>query len=376
MRIGISGFGRIGRMVLRSALVRGVDLDVVAINDRGGAAINAHLFQFDSTYGPYNGSVDARDGKVIIGDRAIRIVSHLNPREIPWDDLGVDLVIEATGAFASGEQASAHLQAGARRVLISAPAKGVDATLVAGVNERTYDPRQHHIVSAASCTTNGLAPVVKVLHDHFGIRYGTMSTVHSYTNDQRILDRSHSDPRRARAGAENIIPTTTGATKALGEVLPALAGKLQGISYRVPTITVSLLDLVIALEREASVERINSAFESAANGDLRGILGFTRRPLVSSDFRGDSRSSIVDSLMTALIPGGNLIRIVSWYDNEWGYASRVADLASFISACGDDGPCPERVHVVESERVHRTRQLVTFEPEIVPVGSTERQVID
>ena len=364
MRIGISGFGRIGRMVLRSALVRGVDLDVVAINDRGNADINAHLFQFDSTYGPYNGSVEARNGHVFIGDRAIRIVSHLNPREIPWGDLGVDLVIESTGAFTSGEQAAAHLQAGAKRVLISAPAKGVDVTLVPGVNERTYDPREHRIISAASCTTNGLAPVVKVLQDHFGIRSGTMSTVHSYTNDQRILDRSHSDPRRARAGAENIIPTTTGATKALGLVLPALAGKLQGISYRVPTVTVSLLDLVLTLEREASAQQINSAFECAANGDLRGILGFTRRPLVSSDFRGDSRSSIVDSLMTTRISEENTtVRVVSWYDNEWGYASRVADLAGFISACGDSGPCPERVHVVEAEHVHRTRQLMTFESE-------------
>lgn len=357
MRIGISGFGRIGRMVLRSALVRGVDLDVVAINDRGDAAINAHMFKFDSTYGPFHGSVEARDGHIIIGDRAIRIVSYLHPREIPWGDLGVDLVIESTGVFTAGDQAVSHLEAGAKRVLITSPSKSADVTLVAGVNEHTYDPSLHRVISAASCTTNGLAPVVKVLHDTFGIRYGTMSTVHSYTNDQRILDRSHSDPRRARAGAENIIPTTTGATKALGEVLPALAGKLQGISYRVPTITVSLLDLVITLEREASLQRINGAFESAASDELRGILGYTRLPLVSSDYRGDSRSSVVDSLMTTLIPGENTVRVVSWYDNEWGYASRVADLAHYISACESETPCPQRVRVVEYERIHRTRQL-------------------
>ena len=365
MRIGISGFGRIGRMVLRSALVRGVDLDVVAINDRGDAAINAHLFQFDSTYGPYHGPVEARDGHVIIGDHAIRIVSHLHPREIPWRELGVELVIEATGVFTSGEQAAAHLQAGAERVLITAPAKGVDVTLVAGVNEHEYDPCQHRLISAASCTTNGLAPVVKVLHDTFGIRYGTMSTVHSYTNDQRILDRSHSDPRRARAGAENIIPTTTGATKALGEVLPALAGKLHGISYRVPTITVSLLDLVLTLEREASAQQINGAFEAAASDGLRGILGFTRLPLVSSDFRGDSRSSIVDGLMTTLIPDENTVRIVSWYDNEWGYASRVADLAHYISACESAETRPEGVRVVERNDVIRARRVASAAPETV-----------
>ena len=355
-------------MILRSALVRGVDLDVVAINDRGDAAINAHLFQFDSTYGPYHGRVEARDGQVIIGDRAIRIVSHLTPREIPWADLGVELVIESTGVYTSGEQASAHLEAGASRVLITAPAKGVDVTLVAGVNERAYDPCQHHIVSGASCTTNALAPVVKTLHDQFGIRYGTMSTVHSYTNDQRILDRSHSDPRRARAGAENIIPTTTGATRALGEVLPALAGKLQGISYRVPTITVSLLDLVLTLEREASVEQINAAFAAAASGDLRGILGYTRLPLVSSDFRGDSRSSVVDGLMTTLVSDENTVRVVSWYDNEWGYASRVADLAHYISECGEGETRPERMRVVEADRVHRSRMRVGAEPEMAQMS--------
>lgn len=361
MRIGISGFGRIGRMVLRSALQRGVDLDIVAINDRGDAAINAHLFQFDSTYGPYHGHVEARDGQVIIGDRAIRIVSHLHPREIPWRDLGVDLVIESTGVFASREQAAAHLEAGAQRVLITAPAKGADVTLVAGVNEHAYDPLQHRVISAASCTTNGLAPVVKVLHDTFGIRYGTMSTVHSYTNDQRILDRSHSDPRRARAGAENIIPTTTGATKALGEVLPALAGKLQGISYRVPTITVSLLDLVLTLERDTNAQQINDAFDAAASDALRGILGYTRLPLVSSDFRGDSRSSIVDGLMTTMISDENTVRIVSWYDNEWGYASRVADLAHYISACADGDSRPERICVVDRDRMARARRLASAE---------------
>jgi glyceraldehyde 3-phosphate dehydrogenase len=332
MKIGINGFGRIGRLILRSAMARNIDLDVVAINDRGNAQINAHLFQFDSTYGPFHGSVKAKDDQIIINGQPIQIVSQLNPLAIPWREFGVELVIEATGAFTSAEQAAAHLQAGAKKVLVTAPSKGADVTLVVGVNERTYDPVTHDIISAASCTTNALALIVKVLHEHFGLRHGMMNTIHSYTNDQRILDRSHTDPRRARAGAENIIPTTTGATRALGEVIPALAGKLQGISYRVPTITVSVIDLVAELEQTATVAEINTAFDMAACGSLFGILGYTDLPLVSSDFRGDSRSSIVDGLLTSLLCEERMVHVISWYDNEWGYASRVADLAKFITS--------------------------------------------
>lgn len=347
MRIGINGFGRIGRLVLRSALARSVDLDIVAINDRGDAEINAHLFQFDSTYGPFQGRVEVRDDQIIIDGRSISIVSHLNPLDIPWRDLDVELVIEATGAFTDAKQAAAHLQAGTGRVLVTAPSRGADVTLLLGVNEHDYDPGKHRVISAASCTTNGLAPVAKVLHEHFGIRYGMMNTVHSYTNDQRILDRSHKDPRRARAGAENIIPTTTGATRALGEALPALAGKFYGVSYRVPTITVSVIDLIVALERPATVPEINKTFAMAAAGPLSRVLGYTDLPLVSSDFRGDSRSSIVDGLMTALLAEESTIHVVSWYDNEWGYASRVADLASFISKHESGTYYPEDVPIVE-----------------------------
>jgi len=353
MKIGINGFGRIGRLVLRSALARGVDLDIVAINDRGNAEINAHLFQFDSTYGPFPGHVKAENRQIIIDGRSIAIVSHLNPLDIPWRALGVELVIEATGAFTMAEQAAAHLAAGAERVLVTAPCKGGDVTLVAGVNEHDYSPAEHQIISAASCTTNALAPVAKVLHERFGLRSGMMSTIHAYTNDQRILDRSHEDPRRARAAAENVIPTSTGATRALGQVIPALAGKFHGVSYRVPTITVSVIDLVAILEQAGTVQEINAAFALAATGPLSGVLGYTDLPLVSSDFRGDSRSSIVDGLMTATLQDERTVRVVCWYDNEWGYASRVADLASFISECESSGQRPERVRVVERKRVEQ-----------------------
>lgn len=353
MRIGINGFGRIGRLFLRSALERGVDLDVVAINDRGDAEINAHLFQFDSTYGPFRGHVAVNNSSITINDQTIAITSSLNPLDIPWRDLGVELVIEATGAFTTGDQSAAHLQAGATRVLVTAPCRGDDVTIVTGVNERDYDPAKHQIISAASCTTNALAPIAKVLHEQFGISSGMMTTIHAYTNDQRILDRSHKDPRRARAAAENIIPTSTGATKALGRVLPELAGKLQGVSYRVPTITVSIVDLVAELEQVAVPDDINHAFALASTEQLSGILGYGTLPLVSSDFRGDSRSCVVDSLLTAVLSADNLIRVVGWYDNEWGYASRVADLAHFISECEDDGPRPARVRVVEREQVEQ-----------------------
>lgn len=347
MRIGINGFGRIGRLLLRSALTREVELDVVAINDRSDVAINAHLFQFDSAYGAYRGSVETSGDQIIIDGRSIKMVSHLNPLAIPWHELGVELVIESTGIFTCAEQAAAHLQAGAERVLVTAPSEGADVTLVMGVNEHTYNPLTQQIISAASCTTNCLAPVASVLHERFGMQQGMMNTIHAYTNDQRILDCSHKDPRRARAGAENIIPTTTGATKALGEVIPALAGKLHGISYRVPMLTVSVLDLVAELEQPATVTEINGAFARAACGRMAGILGYTDLPLVSGDFRGDSRSSIVDGLLTARLCKERTIHVVSWYDNEWGYASRIADLASFISACERGGQRPPQAQVAE-----------------------------
>jgi len=356
MKIGINGFGRIGRLVLRTALARGVKLDVVAINDRGDAEMNAHLFHFDSTYGPFRGHVEAEEHRIIIDGKSITITSYLNPLDIPWRDLGVELVIEATGAFTTGSQAAAHLLAGAGRVLVTAPCKGGDVTLVAGVNERDYSPSEHQIISAASCTTNALAPIAKVLHETFGVRSGMMNTIHSYTNDQRILDRSHSDPRRARAAAENIIPTTTGATRALGQVIPALAGRFHGVSYRVSTITVSVLDLMVELEQEATAVEINTAFALASTGQLAGVLGYTDLPLVSSDFRGDSRSGIVDGLMTANLYQERMIHVVGWYDNEWGYASRVADMASFISECEQNGPSPTRVHVAEREQVEKALQ--------------------
>ncbi len=360
MKIGINGFGRIGRLVLRSALARGVNLDVVAINDRGDANINAHLFQFDSTYGAFPGHVEVGNGQIIIDERPISIVSHLDPLDIPWSELGVELVIEATGVFTTAEQAAAHLVAGAKRVLVTAPSKGADVTLVVGVNERDYDPLEHQIISSASCTTNGLALIAKVLHEHFGVRYGMMNTIHAYTNDQRILDRSHKDPRRARAGAENIIPTTTGATRALGEVIPALAGKFHGISYRVPMITVSVIDLVAELEHTASATEINNAFAMAAFGPLAGVLGYTELPLVSSDFRGDSRSSIVDGLITTVLAEEHMIHVVGWYDNEWGYASRVADLARFIGECERSEHRPEQVRVVECKHSERTPRTASF----------------
>ncbi len=349
MKIGINGFGRIGRLVLRSALERQSDVEIVAINDRGGSAINAHLFQFDSTYGPFQGHVEVVNGQLVIDGCAISIVAHADPLDIPWRELGVELVIESTGAFTSAEQAATHLRCGVKHVLVTAPSKGADVTLVFGVNESMYNPRAHQIISAASCTTNALALIAKVLHEKFGLSSGMMNTIHAYTNDQHILDRNHVDPRRARAGAENIIPTTTGATKALGEVLPDLAGKFHGISYRVPTITVSVLDLVVELEKVASVAQVNAAFAQAAQGSLAGLLGYTELPLVSSDFRGDGHSSVVDGLLTQQLCGERVMHVAGWYDNEWGYASRIVDLASFLSA--REANKPRARHLLIAERI-------------------------
>lgn len=332
MRIGINGFGRIGRLFLRIALEREPSLEIVAVNTRGTPDVNAYLFQFDTTYGPFSGRVEVRHNEMWVNGRPITFLSYLNPLDIPWADLGVDLVIESTGMFTDAEVAAAHVEAGARRVLVTAPSKGADVTIVMGVNDDVYDPDQHTIISSASCTTNCLAPVVRVLLDEFGIEGGMMSTIHAYTNSQRILDKSHKDPRRSRAAAANIIPTSTGATKALRLVIPEIGDRILGLSYRVPTLTVSVIDLTVTLEREATTEEIKDAFREAAQGRLFGILHLDERPLVSSDFKGSPYSAIVDGLTTTAIPGTRMAHVVAWYDNEWGYANRVVDVARMIVA--------------------------------------------
>jgi glyceraldehyde 3-phosphate dehydrogenase len=293
--------------------------------------MNALLFKHDSTYGAYDGSVEARNGNLVIDGREIRILAEKDPAGLPWGDLGVDVVLESTGLFTDAAKARAHLDAGARKVIISAPAKGEDITIVLGVNEERYDPQAHDIISNASCTTNCLAPAAKVVHDLLTIERGLMNTIHSYTNDQRILDVAHKDPRRARAAGLNIIPTTTGAAKALALVIPDLKGKFDGFSLRVPTPTVSVVDFTAEVSRPTSVEEINDAFRKAAAGPLDGILGVSDEPLVSTDFRGDSRSSIIDAESTMVI-GGTMVKVISWYDNEWGYSCRVADLIGFVAA--------------------------------------------
>ncbi len=333
-RVGINGFGRIGRQTLRAILERHPDeLEVTVVNDLTDTKTNAHLFKYDSTYGIFDGSVVAHENALEVNGRKVSVVAERDPGKIPWREYGVDIVVESTGIFTDAAKAAAHLQGGAKKVIISAPAKGEDITIVLGVNEERYDPAKHTIISNASCTTNCLAPVAKVVHDTFGIVKGMMTTVHSYTNDQKILDQVHSDLRRARAAAVNIIPTTTGAARALALVIPELKGKFDGYSLRVPTVTVSIVDFVAEVEREASVASVNRALEDASAGPLKGILGFSTEPLVSSDYRGDSRSSIVDGLSTMVL-GNNMVKVVAWYDNEWGYASRVSDLAAFIAHKG------------------------------------------
>lgn len=332
-RIGINGFGRIGRQVTKALKERYPDVDIVAVNDLADAQTNAHLFKYDSNYGVYKGEVKVVDGDLVIDGDRIKVLAEKDPAKLPWKDLGVDLVIESTGLFTDAEKARAHINAGAKRVIISAPAKGEDITIVLGVNENQYDPAKHFIVSNASCTTNGLAPVAKVLEDNFGIEKALMTTIHAYTNDQRILDLVHKDLRRARAAALNIIPTTTGAAKAVALTMPSLKGKFHGYSLRVPTPTVSTIDLVGNTKRDVTAEEINNAFKAASEGALKGILGYTEEELVSMDFKGDSRSTIVDAALTMVI-GGNLFKVVSWYDNEWAYSCRVADLTHFMAGKG------------------------------------------
>jgi len=330
-RIGINGFGRIGRQSLKAMLDRHPDaLEVVAINDLAPTETNAHLFKYDSTYGRYPGEVSAGEGQITIDGHVVKAFSEKDPAALPWGELGVELVIESTGIFTDATKAHAHLDAGARKVIISAPAKNEDVTLVLGVNEETYDPERHHIVSNASCTTNGLALPAKVVWDSFGIEHGLMTTVHSYTNDQNVLDVFHKDLRRARSAGQNIIPTTTGAAKALSLVIPELKGRFDGFSLRVPTATVSVIDFVAVTSRPVTAESVNAALKSAADGPMKGLLGYTEDQLVSSDFRGDERSSIVDAAST-MVTGENLLKVIAWYDNEWGYSCRVADLAMYMA---------------------------------------------
>ncbi len=329
-RIGINGFGRIGRQVLRAAMERHPDkLEVVAINDLASTKANAHLFKYDTNYGVYPGKVEAGKDSIAIDGKSIRVLSSRDPSKLPWGDMGVDIVVESTGIFTDAGKAGAHLEAGAKKVIISAPAKGEDITVVLGVNEQKYDPSRHRIISNASCTTNCIATMAKVLHDKFGVEKGLMSTIHSYTNDQRVLDQVHEDLRRARAAAMNIIPTTTGAARAVGVVLPDLNGKIHGMAFRVPTATVSVTDFVATLKKSASVEEINEAYKEAAANSLKGILDYSDEPLVSSDFKGNPHSAIIDGLSTMSM-GGNLVKVVGWYDNEWGYSCRTADLAAFL----------------------------------------------
>lgn len=332
VKVGINGFGRIGRLVFR-AFLEDPNMEVVAINDITDVKTNAHLLKYDSVHGTLKAEVEAQGDVIVVDGKPVKVMAERDPAKLPWGDLGVDIVIESTGVFTDANKAAAHRQAGAKKVIISAPAKNEDITIVMGVNEDKYDPENHHIVSNASCTTNCLAPITKVLHDNFTIIKGLMTTTHSYTNDQRILDLTHKDLRRARAGAMSIIPTTTGAAKAIGLVLPELKGKLNGFAMRVPTPNVSVVDLVAQIEKPATAEEINEAMKKAAEGPMQGILGYSEEPLVSRDYNGDPRSSIVDGLSTMVIEG-TLAKVVSWYDNEWGYSKRVADLAAYMAAKG------------------------------------------
>lgn len=334
VRVGINGFGRIGRQALRTVLERHPQtVEVVALNDITDTKTNAHLFKYDSTYGIFPGEVEARENALVVTGHEVKVFAQRDPAQIPWGDVGAQIVLESTGLFTDASKASAHLHDGVKKVIISAPAKGEDITLVLGVNEDQYDPAKHNVISNASCTTNCLAPAAKVLNDAFGIERGLMNTIHSYTNDQRILDQVHKDLRRARSAGVNIIPTTTGAARALSLVIPELKGRFDGMSLRVPTVTVSVVDFVAMTRKEVTKESLNKAYKEAAEGPLKGILGYTEEPLVSSDFRGDPRSSIVDGL-TTMVLGGNMVKVVAWYDNEWGYSCRIADLLDFIGQKG------------------------------------------
>ena len=329
-KIGINGFGRIGRLAFKAIKERyPKKLEVAVINDLTDAKSNAHLLKYDSNYGIYPGKVEATSDSIIVDGKATKVLAERDPGRIEWNKYGVEIVIESTGLFTDGAKASAHFQGGAKKVIISAPAKDEDITIVLGVNEGKYDPAKHRIISNASCTTNCIAPVVKVLHQNFGVNKGLMSTIHAYTNDQRILDTVHKDLRRARAAAMNIIPTTTGAAKAVTLVLPELKGKIHGVAFRVPVTTVSLCDFVADLGKEVTAAEVNQAFKKAAETNLKGILEYCEEPLVSIDFKGNTASSIVDAENT-LVVAGNMVKVLAWYDNEWGYSCRLADLVSYL----------------------------------------------
>jgi len=332
VKVGINGFGRIGRLVFRAAL-NNPDVEIVAVNDLTDVKTLAHLLKYDTTHGTLNAKVEVGEDSIIVDGRPVRVFAERDPGALPWADYGVEIVVESTGIFTKRDKAALHLNGGAKKVIISAPATDEDITIVLGVNEDKYDPAKHTIISNASCTTNCLAPMAKVLHEKFGIVKGLMTTVHSYTNDQPVLDLPHKDLRRTRAAAQNIVPTTTGAAKAVGLVLPELKGKLTGLAFRVPTPDVSVTDLVAELARDVTVEEVNAAFKEAAEGALKGILAYSEEPLVSSDYIGSTVSSTIDALSTMVL-GGNLVKVVSWYDNEWGYSNRVVDLAAYIAKKG------------------------------------------
>jgi len=333
-RIGINGFGRIGRLVLRANEDRNAGkVEVAAVNDLTDAKTNAHLLKYDTNYGRFPGTVEAKDNDLVVNGRNIKVFSERDPAQIPWGEMGVDLVIESTGIFTNAEQASGHLKGGAKKVIISAPASGEDLTIVLGVNNELYDADKHHIISNASCTTNCFATMVKVVHDAFGVEHGLMSTIHSYTNDQAILDQRHGDLRRARAAAENIIPTSTGAARAVGLVLPELNGKLNGVAFRVPTSTGSITDFTAQVSRDVTAEEINEAYKKASEGSMKGILEYNDEPLVSSDYKGNSHSCIIDGLST-MVMAGRMVKVMGWYDNEWGYSCRTTDLAALIGEKG------------------------------------------
>lgn len=330
-RVAINGFGRIGRLVLRIGQERlDKNVEITAINTSANAGTLAHLFKYDSCFGRFNGTVEAGENSLIINGREIKVFNEKNPSNLPWRELGIDIVVESTGKFTKREKAIEHINAGAKKVVITAPACDEDITIVMGVNEKDFDSKKHSIISNASCTTNCLAPFAMVLDEKFGIVKGLMTTIHSFTNDQEILDKTHRDLRRARAASESIIPTTTGAAKAVGKVLPGLAGKLNGFSLRVPTPTVSVTDLVCEISKKTTVKEINSVLKEASEGSLKGILGYSEEPLVSIDYKGDDRSSIIDALSTMVICE-NMIKVVSWYDNEWGYSTRTVDLVKYIA---------------------------------------------
>jgi glyceraldehyde 3-phosphate dehydrogenase len=330
VKVGINGFGRIGRQVFKAIRdYHAATVEVVAVNDLTDPKTNAHLLKYDSNYGVFPAQIEARDDAIVVDGQAIRVLAESDPAKIPWRDLGVEIVVEGTGRFTDAQKAAAHLAGGAKKVIITAPAKNEDWTVVLGVNDGTYDAKKHNVISNASCTTNCIAPVAKVLHDNFGVQKGFMTTIHAYTNDQRILDTVHKDLRRARAAALNMIPTTTGAARAVTQVIPDLKGRLDGMAIRVPTPTVSVVDFVAIMERGVTKEMVNEAFRAAASESMRGILGYTDEPLVSIDFKGDPRSSIVDGLSTMTI-GDNMIKVLAWYDNEWAYACRTADLCAFL----------------------------------------------